>query len=148
MVWSINWQEIAESQSSQFVWMNIFFQLLETKVVNWKSFSDRERTCIRLNLRANYILYESKCDDFSWSIHFRIFFIESTKWHLRTSTKGFGGVYLLSTRHTTNPNTEIVLIGYFGSSIKTWILENIFPPIDLITDMLWKLAILENYMLK
>lgn len=62
--------------------------------------------------------------------------------------KDLGGVYLLSTRHTTNPNTEIVLIGYFGSSIKTWILENIFPPIDLITDMLWKLAILENYMLK
>lgn len=33
LVWSTNWQEIADSECSRFVWMNILFQLLETKVV-------------------------------------------------------------------------------------------------------------------
>lgn len=38
LLWHTNWQEIPESQSFRFVWMNILFQLLKTKGSKLKIF--------------------------------------------------------------------------------------------------------------
>lgn len=65
--------------------------IVGNKGSNWKSFSNRERKCIQLNLRAQYILYESK-----WGMIFLDqSILESSSLNqpsdnLRTSNKGFG----------------------------------------------------------